>query len=247
MDGTGPVVLATAGTAAPRLFFGYLPLRSSLIDAYVRDWAAPADRWYPATPLALREVRKLRSFATLAPIDPRSRGRAAVVDLTAAGRREQQALLREIETVPAQARYALSADDLGGVLPTVRSRCHLVHCPVPGYGSLVADLVRFGRDLPSAVRTAALVERGTALSAAPDGEAVQVARQVWRAWTEGALDRSLALLETVTPAALGLLRRALCDRGEWALVAQSYRSHTPQTAVVEVVEAVRRRPARRLD
>ncbi|MEX0748634.1 MAG: hypothetical protein WD467_04055 [Candidatus Saccharimonadales bacterium] len=75
----------------------------------------------------------------------------------------QNALLKTLEEVPAQAQIVLIADELGRLLPTIRSRCHQIYFQAPTSDQVAAwlaeqehglnseEIALFARNLPARV------------------------------------------------------------------------------------------------
>ncbi len=143
------------------------------------------------TSLTIDSIRQLAADAALKPMEA-SRRMIIVDDAETMQTVAQEALLKTLEEPPPSVLLMLLADDAGVLLPTIRSRCQVIHvCPVPA--PVIAEaLVATGIDAVQAHEVAALSSGrpGWALRASQDQALIAAQRAT--------TDRALAWIEGTT-------------------------------------------------
>ncbi len=178
---TAQALLCTAEPAVRR------PCGECRACRLVRQDGHPDCHWI-LEPLRVDAVRDLRSLLSLAPAEAAWR-LAILADLDQATTAALNALLKTLEEPPPHAVLLLTAADLDAVLPTVRSRCHIIRLRPLARALVVRCLVEgWGADAEQAELLARLSggRLGWAVTALTDRSVLE-RREAWL----GAMDRAL--------------------------------------------------------
>ncbi|MBI2020268.1 hypothetical protein HYS94_02500 [Candidatus Daviesbacteria bacterium] len=100
--------------------------------------------------LGIAEARKIKEHFSLKPYS--AKGRAVVLeDASNLTIEAQNALLKTLEELPKEGLFILGVDNESKLLPTIISRCQVIHIPevssypTPGVGIYIADIERLLR------------------------------------------------------------------------------------------------------